>query len=258
MRRLLAIAALVASVAAIAAASAPAERGQVGKVRVLLDGSFSPRALPRDRRVPITVRFDGSISTTDGSHPPPLRRLEIALNREGKFSPAGLPTCTPRALQSTTRVEALRRCRKALVGGGTFRAALDSEIEAIPVRGRILIFNARRNGRPAMLLHLYGTIPVQATFVQTLTIRRQKGGPYGIVLAARLPVLAGGLGSITDVHLRIGRSFRHKGEQRSLIAAACSAPEGFSIGFFPFARASFRFATGQRLRISLSRVCRVR
>lgn len=258
MRRLLAIAALAASLVAIASTSAPAERGQVGKVRVLLDGNFSPRALPRERQVPIVVRFDGSISTTDGSHPPALRRLEIALNREGSFSPAGLPTCRSGRLQATTTAEALRRCRGALVGRGTFRAALGAEAEPIPVRGRLLVFNSRRRGRTAMLLHLYGTTPVQATFVQRLTVRRQSRGAYGTVLSARLPNLAGGLGSVTDVHLRLGRSFRHRGERRHLIAAACPAPEGFSIALFPFARADFRFAGGQRLRIPLTRSCRVR
>ena len=254
----MAIAALAASLAAIAASSAPAEQGQIGKVRVLLDGSFSPRALPRDRQVPITDRFDGSISTTDGSHPPPLRRLEIALNRGGEFDPTGLPVCTSRRLQSTTSAEALRRCRAALVGRGSFRAALASEVEAIPVVGRVLVFNARRRANPAMLLHLYGTVPVQGTFVQTLTIRHHSGGPYGTVLSARLPNLAGGLGSITDVHLRIGRSFRHGGKKRSLIAASCPAPEGFSIAPFPFARADFRFAEGKRLQVPLTRFCRVR
>lgn len=258
MRRLLAIAVLVASLAAVVASSAPAEQGQVGKIRVLLDGDFSPRALPRDRQIPISVRFDGSISTTDDSHPPALRRLEIALNRGGEFDPTGLPVCASRRLQSTTSAEALHRCRRALVGRGSFRAALASEVETIPVVGRILVFNARRRGHPAMLLHLYGTIPVQGTFVQTLTIRRHSGGPYGTVLSARLPNLAGGLGSITDVHLRIGRNFRHRGKRRSLIAASCPAPEGFSIAPFPFARADFRFADGKRLQVPLTRFCRVR
>jgi len=249
---------LVLAALATLAAPAPAERARVGKVLVSLDGDFSPHALPRSREVPITVRFDGAIATTDGSHPPALRRLEIALNRNGAYSAAGLPRCRSGVLQSTTSRAALRRCRRALVGKGNFRAAIESEPAAVPVRGRLLVFNSRRRGRPALLLHLNASVPIQATFVTVLQLRQRPRGTYGTVLATRLPRLAGGLGSITDVHLRIGRTHRHRGQRRSLIAASCAAPPGFSIALFPFARARFRFADGKRLEVPLTRSCRVR
>lgn len=254
----LATLALLGSVIGGGAVPAQAERAQLGELRLLLDGDFSPHALPRHREAPVTVRFDGSISTTDGSRPPALRRLRIGLNRNGRFSAAGLASCRPGVLQSSNSDAALRRCRPALVGGGSFRAAIESERAPIPVRGRLLVFNASRRGRPALVVHLYAPIPIEASFVLPLAIERRPKGVFGTVLATRLPRLVGGLGSITDIHLRIGRTYRHRGERRSLISAACAAPAGFSIALFPFARADFGFEGGRRLDVTLTRSCRVR
>lgn len=238
--------------------AARAEMGQVGTLRLSFDADFAPHSLPRERPVPVTVSVDGSIATTDGSHPPALRHLEIALNRNGRLSTRGLALCPSPALQSTTSETALERCAPAQVGRGSFRADLDSEQAAIPVRGRILVFNSRHRGKPALLLHLYGTVPVQATFVLPLAISRRSEGQFGTVLATKVPALAGGLGSITDIELKIGRTYRYQGQPRSFISASCAAPAGFSSALFPFARGSFRFAGGQGLDIPLIRTCRVR
>lgn len=254
-----ALLALLGVLAALQALPAAGERAQQGNLRLLLDGDFSPHALPRDRLVPIEVRFDGSVTTTDGSHPPALRQLAIELNRNGRFSAAGLPRCPAAALQSTNTEEALRRCRGALVGRGTFRAAIRIEPRgSIGVRGRLLVFNSGARGRPALVLHLFAAVPIRTAHVLPLRLRDNPRGAYGTVLSTRLPKLAGGQGSITDIHLRIGRTYRRAGRRHSLIEASCAAPEGFSIALFPFARARFRFADGTRLRVPLTRSCRVR
>ena len=67
-------------------------------------------------------RSTGRIATTDGSHPPPLRRIEVELNRNGRLDTKGLPVCTAPTLQSTSTETALARCRSALVGRGRFDA----------------------------------------------------------------------------------------------------------------------------------------
>lgn len=258
MRRRLGICALLAVLTCLAAAPAGAERVQEGNLRLLLDGDFSPRALPRDREVGVKVSFDGAISTTDGSHPPALRRLEIALNRNGRLTLAGLPTCRPGQLQSTPSAEALARCRSALVGRGGFRATIDSSQEPVLLRGRLLAFHSRQGGRSAISLHLYAASPIQAAFVLPMKVSRRAKGTYGTVLSARVPRLAGGRGSVTDVHLQVGRTYKHRGRRINMISARCAAPEGFSIGLFPFARASFDFAGGDAVDVSLTRSCRVR
>lgn len=258
MRRRLAIAAVLAVLAALGAGVARGELAQRRNVRISFAGDFAPRSLPREKLAPVTVSVEGSVATTDGSHPPPLRRLEIALNRNGRLYTRGLPACTSGLLQSTSTELALDRCRPALVGRGRFAADVQFDPSAVPVRGAILAFFARRAGKPQLLLHLYGTVPVQATFVLGLDISRRQRGQFGTVLSTRLPRLAGGLGSITEIELKIGRQFSHRGVRRSFVSASCGAPAGFDGAVFSFARASFRFAGIAAIRTTLVRNCKVR
>jgi hypothetical protein len=258
MFRRLAIPALLALAVVAGAGAARGEPFQNGNLRITFDGNFAPRSLPRDRPAPVTVSIDGSIATTDGSHPPPLRRFEIALNRNGRLSSAGLPACTSALLQSTTTETALARCRPALVGRGRYRADLASTQAPIPVRGTILVFNGRRSGRPALFLHLYGTVPVRATFVLPLVIGHRPKGQFGTVLSAKIPVLAGGVGSITEIDLKIGRRYSLAGRRLSFLSASCAAPPGFPGAIFTFARGSFYFAGGKRIDTPLTRNCSVR
>ena len=70
-RRLVTLAVLLAMVGALAAV-ARAETIQSGDVRVSFQADFTPKALPRESPAPISVNFEGRISTTDGTHPPAL------------------------------------------------------------------------------------------------------------------------------------------------------------------------------------------
>jgi hypothetical protein len=258
MPRRLVIPILLCAAALGAAVVARAEVSQSGNLRIAFDGGFIPRSLPRDRPVPVSVRVEGSIATTDGTHPPPLKRLAIELNRAGRVQSQGLPVCSSPLLQSTSSETALRRCRPALVGRGSFRADVAFEQEGFPAHGTILAFNARHRGKPALLLHLYGTVPVRATFVLPLAISHRRKGRFGTLLSADVPKLAGGLGSITEVELKIGREYTYRGRRQGYLSASCAAPTGFPGAVFSFLRGNFTFAGGRTLRTTLTRDCRVR
>jgi hypothetical protein len=256
MRRLAIATALVL---AMAATSAPGEVFEKGSLRVHFDASIAPRSLPRERPAPISVTLGGSIRTSDGSRPPALRELSIAVNRAGRLSAEGLPTCSAAKLQQTTTAAALAACRGALVGHGSFGANVDFPgSPAIPAQGTVLVFNARLHRRPGMLLHLYGSRPVRAAFVLPFAVSHVRRGELGTVFSTSIPTLASGLGYITELHLEIGRRYRFHGERRSLLSASCAAPEGFTLGVFKLAETTFSFADGQRVRGALSRDCRVR
>lgn len=258
MRLLSPLLVLVVLLAGALAAGAPAEVRQEGNLRVKFNGSFAPHALPRNRLAPVRVKIEGKISTTDGSHPPPLRALELALNSHGRLSTRGLPTCQAATLQSTSTQEALARCGGALVGRGRFHTAFAFGAGSpIPSDGEVLAFNSGRPSRPAVLLHLFGTVPVRATFVVPLRIGHQAGGNFGTVLRARIPRLAGGVGSITGISLTIGRTYSFRGRRRSYLSASCDAPAGFSAAVFPFLRGGFTFAEHQEIRTTLIRACQV-
>ena len=258
MRGRVGIATVLALVSLLGASLASAEVQRNGRLQVNFQGSFAPHSLPRDRPAPVTVAVSGRILMTDGTQPPPLRWLKLELNRNGQLSTVGLPTCRAATLQSTTSRAALARCQGALVGRGSFAAELGGGGPAIPTSGRILVFNALTKGRPSLLLHLYGTTPIQASFVLPLRIRHEATGPFGTVLSTKLPRLAGGIGAITEIQLELGREYSYRGERRSYLSASCAAPEGFTMVPFPFARGTFRFAGGIDLETSLSRNCRVR
>jgi hypothetical protein len=255
-RRFVTLALLLATTGAFAAV-ARAEVVQSGDVRVNFRADFSPTSLPRERPAPITVEVGGKISTTDGSQPPALRQLRVELSSAGQIETRGLSACTAPILQSTSSEAALERCRPALVGTGTFQAQLRFSGAPILVDGRALVFNGVVHGRPGMLIHIYIAAPVRVTLVIPLAITRP-GGQFGTVLTTNVPPLAGGLGSITELKLRIGRRYHNRGVQRSYLSAACAAPAGFPGGVFRFARGTFIFTGGLTIHTVLTRNCKVR
>ncbi len=259
MRHRLLVLLSLTALALLGAGIAQAELVQNGNLRISFSGGFAPHSLPRDRPAPVTVSVKGAIGTTDGSHPPALTRFQIALNRNGRISTVGLPVCTEPQLQATSSETARERCGPALVGSGTFKADVQfPTITPVPATGRMLAFYGRKGGQPAILLHLYGTAPVQTTFVLALTISHNPTGKFGTVFSARIPTLAGGVGSVTEVDMKIGRTYSYKGRRRSFISASCAAPAGFPGAIFSLARGTFSFADGRTIQTVLSRDCRVR
>ncbi|HEX4752781.1 MAG TPA: hypothetical protein VH268_07775 [Solirubrobacterales bacterium] len=256
-RRRLATLALLLIASGLLAAGARAEVIQSGDVRVNFQADFAPTSLPRERPAPITVTVGGRISTTNGSHPPPLRRMRIELNSAGRIEAHGLPACTAALLQSTSTTAATARCHAAQVGTGTFQAQLPLAGKPLAVDGRALVFNGLVDGRAGMLIHVYIATPVRVTLVIPLKISR-RGGQFGTVLTTKVPTLAGGFGSITELQLRIGRDYTYRGTRRSYLSAACAAPAGFPGALFSFARGTFSFAGGRTLHTVLNRNCKVR
>ena len=240
MRRRVLVPVLIALLAvgggAIATAATVQEHGLV----VSFDADFAPHNLPRDKPAPVSVKVSGKVRAADGSHPPALRWLEIMINRNGRLRSQGLPTCSASSLQSTSTATALDRCRSALVGQGSFHAVVSLGRE-IPTGGKILAFNSRRAGKQTLVLHLFAGTPVRFTLVVPLTIGNLKQGAFGTILRAKIPKLASGLGSVTEIDLTIGRRYSYKGERRSYVSAACGAPPNLPGGVFNFARARFRF-----------------
>jgi len=255
----LAISAILALIVLTSAVAARGELIQRGNLRVHFDGQLRPRALPREHRAPVSVSLEGAVSTADGTRPPQLREMTIAVNRAGVVSATGLPTCRAQVLQQTSSEAALRACRPALVGSGHFAANVDFPgAPLIPARGEILAFNSRNHGRPGMLLHLYGSSPVRAAFVLPFEISHRAQGRYGAVFSTKIPELASDLGYVTEISMKIGRTYSYKGQRRSFLSSSCAAPAGFSAAVFPLAKATFAFADGQRLSTGLLRDCKVR
>jgi hypothetical protein len=246
------------AIAVTGAALAHAEVVQKGSLRVTFAGEFSPRALPRHGAAPVSVSIGGQISTADGSRPPQLRTISIAINRNASLDPGGLPDCRLEDIQPATSEGALAACRGSLVGRGSFAADVElPEQSPFPARGKVLAFNGRLKGRPVVLAHVYGTDPVPTSYTLPFAIRDSKG-EFGTVLVGSLPQVTADWGFVTAIDLKLDRRFASSGERAAYLSAGCPAPPGFPGAVFPLARASFAFAGGRTLSSVLNRSCRVR
>ncbi len=237
---------------------AQAEISQKGDLRVSFEGKLTPHALPRSGTAPVKIAVGAKIAATDSQQPPQLRQIAIAINRNGRFTPAGLPRCTLKEIQPSTAADALAACRASLVGEGSFSAkVLLPEQAPFPSKGKVFAFNGRFHGAPAILAHVYGTNPVPTSYTIPFAISPARG-TYGTVLSASLPQVTSDWGYVTGLAMTLGRSFSYRGHRRSYLSAGCPAPKGFPGAVFPLARASFAFGGRQTLTSTLTRSCGVR
>jgi hypothetical protein len=235
---------------------APAETVQRGNLRVSFTGSISPTKLPRRGAAPIAVSVGARVLTTDRSTPPQLRRIEIAINRNGRFDFAGLPTCSIDRIQPSSTAEALRACGAARVGSGSFAAdVVIPEQSPFPSTGRLVAFNGVLGGRRVILAHVFGTEPIPTSYTFPLRFEHDRD-TFGTVLRASLPEATAGIAYVTRISLTLRRRYRYRGKTRSYLSAGCPAPRGFPGAVFPLARASLDFTDGPTLTKVLTRSCR--
>lgn len=227
-------------------------------VRVSFDGKLTPHVLPRHGTAPVGIVVDAKISATGGKDPPQLRRIMIAINRNGHFTSKGLPACRVGQIQPATTANALAACRRSLVGEGHFSANVKlPEQSPFPSAGKVLAFNGKVNGRAAILAHIYGTQPAPTSTVLPFLLREGQG-TYGTTLEASLPQATGSWGYVTGLRMSLHRRFSSNGKARSYLSAGCPAPAGFPSASFPLAKTSFAFADGLNLDAVLNRTCRAR
>ena len=246
------------AIGVLASAPAGAELTARGDLFVRFSGGIAPDALPRDSRAPISVSIVGRVRTLSGDRPPALRAMSVAINQGGRIDSRGLPVCRRSQIEPSSSAEALERCGPALVGRGHYEADVAfPEQSAFPSEGRILAFNARVNGRQAIFAHVYGAEPVPVTRIIVFRINERRG-TFGTVLNGYLPANLNRWGYLNRISLSLHREYTYRGQRRSYLSAACSAPAGFPGATFPFAQASMSFADGRTLSSTLTRSCRVR
>jgi hypothetical protein len=225
-------------------------------VRVGFDGKLTPHVLPRHGTAPVGIIVDARISATGGEDPPQLRRITIAINRNGRFTSAGLPACRVDQIQPSTTDGALAACRGSLVGEGRFSANVKLPQQSpFPSAGKVLAFNGKVNGKPAILAHIYGTEPAPTSTVLPFLLRKSHG-TFGTTLEASLPQATGNWGYVTGLRMNLQRHFTYRGHSRSFLSAGCPAPAGFPSAAFPLAKTSFDFAGNLTLDAVLTRTCR--
>jgi hypothetical protein len=253
----LALLAALALLCGVLATVAHGERTQYGNLVVSLDGGLSPLRLPRDRPAPVAVKLAGGLRTTDGSNLPRVTRITLGLPGQGVIDTRGLPRCAPRRIRNATVPAALAACGPALVGSGKIEVqVIVPHQPPFRVDAHLLAFNARVDGRRAVLLHAYASDP--PTVVVLPFVLRLRPGRFGTTLVAHLPPSLGPWPHFARFEMELSRRYVHRGRERSYLSASCPIPHRFTAGFFSFARATFTLLGGREVSTGIARSCRAR
>ena len=250
----LVLALLFSAGAAISTAAVIQENG----LRITVLSQIMPFRLPRIGTAPIAVFIAGHVAAANGGVPPQLQRLTVKVNRHGLLQSKGLPVCQIPQVQPASTQRALQNCGDAVIGSGQFWAHIILPDQApYPTHGRLLVFNGRRAGRPALLAHIYTSNPFSTSFVIVFAIHHLAHGIYGTQLSASLPQALGTWGYVDRIKLTLRRKYRSRGQERSYFNAGCPAPKGTHITSFPLAYATFSFAGVPQLGATVTKTCGV-
>lgn len=215
----------VAALVAAGVLAGPATGGalvEVGNLVLRADGRFQPQTLPRHSFAPIDFEGHVDISAKGGGKPTPLRQALIDFDHDGRISVAGLPTCAPESIAAASVEEARRICRGSIVGTGHVEALVSLSSGPVRARSELTIFNGPpQNGQPTAILHAQFTVPATQTYAIVVPIERRRGN-FRYRARLEIPPIAGGLGAITHIDVRIGRRYRAGGRARSYVSARCS------------------------------------
>jgi hypothetical protein len=216
---------------------------QEANLRITVLSQIQPYKLPRTGTAPIAVFVSGHLTTPQGGIPQQLQRLTVDVNKHGLLQSRGLPTCPIQRLRATSTETALANCPGAVIGSGQFWAHIVLPDQgAYPTHGRLLIFNGKEQGKPALLTHIFTSNPFFSSFVLNFGIKHLKKGIYGTELSASLPQALGSWGYVDRIKLTLKRKYQWKGRQLSYFNSGCPAPKGVKRTVFPLAKASFDFA----------------
>jgi hypothetical protein len=260
LRRIAVLVGVLLPIALLTAICAPGpvdgEVVQLDGLRVVFDGKVAPKALPRVGSAPVSVELSGAISTVDGSAPPQLQTIQMAISRDASLDYAGLPTCNYHQIQPASTVEAIESCPDSVVGEGSFSAAVALPDQSpFPSQGKIIAFNGLLHGRHVIFAHIYGTKPLPQSSVIVFSFGRATG-TYRILLSAELPQVAAEWGHVSGIQLTLGRTFTYKGRKHGFLSAGCPAPAGFNTATSSLVRANFDFDDGRTLESTLVGTCR--
>lgn len=248
---------LFASLAVLVALAIPATAALAGETVSGPDGntqsieaSVAPKQLYKKRALPATLKVEVKTGTTaaDGVPSPAVHGV-IDFDRNLSLATKGLPTCTAQQLQNTTTEAAELACGKAKIGSGSAITLLPlSVLYTEPTK--VTAFNgAPQGGKPVVLLHAYGTSPIQTTLVLVGTVSNYGKEGYGPRLDVTVPPIAGGAGVITDFRVKIQRSWTYKGKKMSFVNARCPASKKLKY------RGAFTYADGVTINAAATQSC---
>jgi hypothetical protein len=229
--------ALALAAFATASAFAKPEVVRVGTLFLRDNGGISPTQLPKRELAPISANLNAKIGTTDGSHPPAIRSVNLDFDKTIQVNARGLPVCTERQLVARSTIAAKHACADAIVGSGKGEVEVAfPEQQPFAATGPIVLFNGGvHGGATLVLIHTYVAVPAPTAVIATAKLTKIHRGRYGTHVVARIPPIAGGAGSVTKFKLTIKRSFNYKSKKQSYLTASCPTGHYYTEGEVGFA-----------------------
>jgi hypothetical protein len=245
------VAAVATAVAAAGAIAGPVVNGNDGNTQSI-DSLITPKKLSKTRFTPATLKVKTlTTSTTNPTGvPSPAVHATIDFDKNATLFTKGLPTCNPAKVQSQSTEIAERVCGKAKIGSGQAIALLPAG-QVYEVHQTVTAFNGvPKGGKPTVILHTYGTTPLQTSLVLVGTVTRRDKEGYGPRLDLEIPLIAGGTGALKEFEVKINKKWRYKGVQRSFISAKCPNSKKLK------ARGKFTFRDGESLTAFSKQTCK--
>jgi hypothetical protein len=223
---------IVLALVVAASAFAKPEVFRVGNLFLKDNGSISPSKLPRHEQAPIAAKINGQIGTVDGTHPPAIESVIADFDKTIEVHAKGLPVCREDQLTARATAAAKNACPDAIVGAGEAEVEVAfPESRPFSAKGPVVLFNGGvHRGTTLLLIHTYVAVPAPTAVVAKVELTRIHRGHYGLHADARIPVIAGGSGSVTKYKMTIKRSFSYKGRQQSYLTASCPTGVYFAEG----------------------------
>jgi hypothetical protein len=182
--------------------------------------SVSPSKLPRNDYVPVIANIFGKVSTSDDTHPPALREAVVDIDKDIRVRVNGLPVCSAHidVRDDGRRLE--EACRSSLIGRGKARFEIAfPEHEPIKITSPLFVLNdGKKNGDVTLGIVTSVTVPAPTAIVTAVTITRKGSGIHAV---AKIPVIAGGDGSLLGFNFKLGKTYSYKGKKVGYFEAKC-------------------------------------
>lgn len=234
------IAALVVAIAAATAIAGPTVTAPDGNTQSI-DSLIAPKKLSKKKLTPATLKVTTLTTSTTKPVPSPAIHATIDFDKNAALFTKGLPTCNPSKVQNQSTENAERACRGAIIGSGQAIAYLQAG-QLYEVHQTVTAFNGTpKGGHPTVILHTYGTTPLQTSLVLVGTVLSYNKEGYGPRLELEIPLLAGGTGALKEFEVKINKKWTYKGVKRSFISAKCPKSKKLK------ARGKFDYRDGESL-----------
>jgi hypothetical protein len=208
-----------------------------------ITGTASPSKLPKTKRAPVALTFTTGPHGSVGSPLSATTRAQILIDDEFAFFNRGLASCSVSSINGRSTSAAKAACARAQVGAGSASA----NIGGVTVPVTVTAFNG---GPGVLLLHSAPSIGSPVVLVGRI---RGASGDFGIRLDVTIPPLAGGVGILTGLRVKLQKTYRFRGKRRSFLSAKCG-DRNRKLNY----KGTFNFADGTSLTVTDTQTCRVR